>query len=324
VSLASTLSRPPRRLVRAALWANLAGQVVIVVTGGAVRLTGSGLGCSDWPACEPGQFAPVRHEATSFHPFIEFGNRTLTGVLVLLAVGALWVVWRQPGRPRGLKALAAVPLLGVLAQAVLGGMAVLVDLHPAVVGSHLLLSMVLISASTVLVLREAEPDVRARWAVAGRTRALVRTLVSIGAAVQVLGTVVTGAGPHSGDDDAPYRYALDPVVITRAHSLAVWAFVIVLVALALDLRRVAASSTDPAVARGLRRTAEIGGLVVAQGAIGYLQYLTGLPAFLVGLHMLGASLMVVAQTAQVVTLRPRADDAGPDDVVSSAAVERAA
>lgn len=306
MSALSGLSRPSPTWAGRVLWANLVGQVVIVVTGGAVRLTGSGLGCSDWPECEPGQFTPVRHEATSFHPYVEFGNRTLTGVLVVLAVAALWVVWRSPRRTHGLRALAAVPLVGVLAQAVIGGLTVLVDLHPALVGSHLLISMFLIAASTVLALRWAAPDAPPRWAVAGRTRALAVALVPISAAMLALGTVVTGTGPHSGDANAPYRYALDPLLVTRAHSLTVWAFLAVLVALAVDLwrqnRRVDA---DPALARALRRTGDLLGLSLAQGAIGYLQYFTGLPVVLVGLHMLGASLIVVAQTAQMLALRPR-------------------
>lgn len=307
---ASSWSRPSPQWTRRVLVANLVGQVGIVVTGGAVRLTGSGLGCSTWPQCEPGQFTPVRHEAASFHPFVEFGNRTLTGVLVVLAVAALWVVWRQPGRRRGLRLLAAVPLLGVLAQAVIGGLTVLVDLHPAWVGSHLLVSLALISASTALVLRERAPDGPARWAVGGPLRAGVLALVPLAALVHTLGTVVTGSGPHSGDDDAAYRYALDPVAITRAHSLAVWAFLTVLVAVAVALgRRAGRVGADPALLAGRRRTAELLGLSLAQGAIGYLQYLLDLPVVLVGLHMLGASLLVVAQTAQVLALRPRASAA---------------
>jgi len=306
VSALSGLSRPSSVWAGRVLWANLVGQVAIVVTGGAVRLTGSGLGCSDWPECEPGQFTPVRHEATSFHPYVEFGNRTLTGVLVILAVAALWVVWRSPRRTYGLRALATVPLIGVLAQAVIGGLTVLVDLHPALVGSHLLISMLLISASAVLALRWAAPDAAPRWAIAGRTRALAVVLVPLTAVMLTLGTVVTGTGPHSGDANAPYRYALDPLLVTRAHSLSVWLFLAVLVALTADLwRQARRPGADPALALALRRSGDLLGLSLAQGAIGYLQYFTGLPVVLVGLHMLGASLIVVAQTAQVLALRPR-------------------
>lgn len=304
MSIIASLSRPGPRWTGRVLWANLVAQIGIIVTGGAVRLTGSGLGCSDWPQCEPGQFTPVMHEATSFHPYVEFGNRALTGVLVIVAVAALWVVWRRPQTSGWLRALAVVPLLGVLVQAVIGGLTVLVDLHPAWVGSHLLVSMALVAASTVLVLRERGPAGPARWAVAGRARALVLVLIPVSAAMLTLGTVVTGAGPHSGDDDAPYRYALDPVAITRAHSLSVWLYLIVLVALVWDLRRLARAGSDPAVRAGLRRGLDLLALAVAQGAVGYLQYFLGLPVLLVGLHMLGAALTVVAQAAQLVAVRP--------------------
>lgn len=325
MSALSGLSRPSPVWAGRVLWANLVGQVAIVVTGGAVRLTGSGLGCSDWPECEPGQFTPVRHEATSFHPYVEFGNRTLTGVLMILAIASLWVVWRSPRRTHGLRALATVPLVGVLAQAVIGGLTVLVDLHPALVGSHLLISMLLIAASTVLALRWAAPDSAPRWAVGGRTRALAVALVPLTAAMLTLGTIVTGTGPHSGDANAPYRYALDPLLVTRAHSLSVWLFLAVLLALAVDLwRRVRRVDADPALGRAMRRTGDLLVLSLVQGAIGYLQYFTGLPVVLVGLHMLGASLLVVAQTAQVLALRPRTPVAsGPEPTPASPAIAAA-
>ncbi|MDO8107490.1 COX15/CtaA family protein [Isoptericola sp. b441] len=310
-----SILHPSPTWTRRVLWANLVGQVTIVVTGGAVRLTGSGLGCSTWPECEPGQFTPIPHAATSIHPYIEFGNRTITGVLVVLAVAALWVVWRGPRRSRGMRALATVPLVGVLAQAVIGGLTVLVKLNPALVGSHFLISMVLVSASTALALRAGRPDTPPRWAVGGRTRALAVALVPLAAAVLVLGTVVTGAGPHSGDATRPSRYALDPVTVARVHSLSVWAYVAVLVTLALVLRRLRRrGGSDPALGGALRRTGDLLVISVVQGAIGYLQYLTGLPGALVGLHMLGASLMVVAQTAQLLALRPRtpAPSGAPD------------
>ena len=148
-----------------------------------------------------------------------------------------------------------MPILGVMAQAVIGGLTVLVKLNPALVGSHLLISMALIAASTALVVREARPDTAPRWAVGGSTRALVVALVPLGALVLTLGTVVTGTGPHSGDQNVPYRYALNPVLVTRAHSGAVWLFLLVLLAVMLGLRRQArAADADPvrraAVERG--------------------------------------------------------------------------
>ncbi|HWS58302.1 MAG TPA: COX15/CtaA family protein [Actinotalea sp.] len=290
--------RPSRTLTRRVLWANLVGQVVIVVTGGAVRLTGSGLGCSTWPECEPGEFTPVLHEATTWHPLIEFANRTLTGVLVLLAVATAVVVLRGPRRPRSVRLLALVPLIGVLLQAVVGGISVLVDLHPAVVGSHFLISMVLVAASAALVLREAQPDGPARVVVGARARTLSLVLVPLGVAVLGLGVVVTGSGPHSGDDDAASRWALDPAAISRVHSLSVWLYTAVLVAVLLLLRREATTGDGPVV-DAHRATRVLLAVTLAQALIGYVQYLTGLPELLVAAHMLGACLLVMAQTAQL-------------------------
>ena len=299
------LSRPSRGATRRVVLANLVAQVVIVVTGGAVRLTGSGLGCSTWPQCEPGQFTPVLHEATSWHPFIEFGNRTLTGLLVVIALATAWSVLRGARRNRSVRLLALVPIVGVIVQAVIGGLAVLVELNPAVVGSHFLISMALVAASTQLLLRFDQPDVPSRWAVPAPHRALGVALVPLAALVLVLGSVTTGTGPHSGDATAPYRFALDPLLVTRAHSAAVWLYVAALVALLVLVHR---SSQGPAVAR--RRTQVLLAVTLGQGVIGYVQYLTGLPGWLVALHMLGASLLVIAQTRQLDGLRERT--AGPD------------
>jgi len=307
----AAVSRPSRRLTRGVLIANVVAQVVIVVTGGAVRLTGSGLGCSTWPQCEPGQFTPVRHAAASWHPIIEFGNRTLTGVLVMIAVATAWVVLRQVGRARSVRALALVPIIGVLVQAVLGGLTVLVQLHPAVVGSHFLLSMVLIAASTQLLLRENQPDAPARWDATAAIRSLSIALVPLAAIMLVLGSVTTGTGPHSGDDDTPYRFAFDPLVVTRAHSTSVWLYLAVLAALVVLVHRATAAGS-----RSRRRVLVLVSVTLLQGLIGYVQYFTGLPAGLVALHMLGASLLVVAQTRQLGGLRTRGTVSTPTDPAS--------
>ncbi|GGB96569.1 protein required for cytochrome oxidase assembly [Cellulomonas carbonis] len=294
-SVPRTGSPWPHRL----LWANLVAQVGIVVTGGAVRLTGSGLGCSTWPQCEPGQFAPVLHEATSLHPYIEFGNRTLTGVLGVLALLTAVVVWRRPGRSRGFRVLGLVPLVGVAVQAVVGGLTVLVDLHPAWVGSHFAISMLLVAASMALVVRHREGDGVPEPLVDARTTLLSRALVPLGAAVVLLGVVTTGAGPHSGDAEVGYRFALDPALVARGHAASVWLFVAGVVALVV-LTRPAATHERP------RRAARVLlAVTLAQGAVGYVQYFTGLPELLVGVHMLGAAVLVAAQTAQVLSLRRR-------------------
>lgn len=305
--------RRPAWLVRNArriLWANLVAQIGIVVTGGAVRLTGSGLGCSTWPQCEPGQFTPVLHRATSFHPYVEFGNRTLTGVLAVLAVATAWVVWADRGRERPYRALGLVPLLGVAVQAVVGGLTVLVDLHPGWVAAHFLISMVLVAASTTVLVRHREGDgpplVRAEPTV----RRLSLALLPVAVAVLGLGVVATGSGPHSGDEEVAYRFALDPVLVSKVHAVSVWLFVAGTVLLVVLTRR-----AHPAV-RGAARALLV--VTLLQGVVGYVQYFTGLPGVLVAVHMLGASVFVVAVTRQLLSLRDRptlTPDAAPSSPV---------
>lgn len=285
------------RLLRPVLVANLVAQIGIVVTGGAVRLTGSGLGCSTWPQCEPGQFTPRFHQASSIHPYIEFGNRTMTGVLGLVALAVVLMVCTDRGRATGYRWLGGVPLLGVVAQAVLGGITVLVDLHPAVVSGHFLVSMVLVVASAALLHRSAEGDGAPVPVVTPTARRWAPVLAAAAAVVLVLGAVTTGAGPHSGDEEVGYRFAVDPLLMSRLHSGAVLAFVAVLVVL-LVLTRGA-----PTVAR--RRGWLLVAVVAAQGAVGYSQVATDLPVALVLVHMLGTGLFTAGVTRYLLSLRVR-------------------
>lgn len=328
----------PRWTVRAVV-ANLVAQIVIVVTGGAVRLTASGLGCSTWPECEPGQFAPAFHPEMSIHQAVEYGNRTLTGVLVVLAVAVALLAGLDRSRTARYRALAWAPLVGVAVQAVVGGITVLVDLHPAVVGSHFLISMALVAVSTWVLVRTREGDGPVVPVVDERTRTLSRALVVLGAVVLVLGVVVTGAGPHSGDDEVGYRFAVDPYAMARLHALAVWAFVgtlvVVLVLLARARRTAQAAATpgytradgrpqpargivpaaadegvaaDPvAVGRAVRAAVVLLVVTLAQGLVGYVQLFTGLPIALVNLHMLGAAVLTAVLAHALGTLRRRAD-----------------
>lgn len=289
-----------RRFTVPALVANLVAQIVIVGTGGAVRLTGSGLGCSTWPLCEPGEFTPKFHEATSLHPFIEFGNRTLTGVLAVVAVVVAVLVWRSHERSRAYRVLGLVPLLGVVFQAVLGGITVLVDLHPAVVGGHLLVSMALVAVSAVLLDRSREGDGPPTPLVSPRTRLVAGLLMVALVPVLVLGVVVTGAGPHSGDSEVGYRFAVDPAHVTQFHSASVWVFTALLVALLVMVYR-----TAPRVVRARRVVLVLLVLTLAQGAIGYVQYFTGLPELLVGAHMVGAALLTAGAARVPLALRSR-------------------
>jgi cytochrome c oxidase assembly protein subunit 15 len=290
-----------RRFTVPALVANLVAQIVIVGTGGAVRLTGSGLGCSTWPLCEPGEFTPKFHEATSLHPFIEFGNRTLTGLLAVIAVVVAVLVWRSRERSRAYRVLGLVPLLGVVFQAVLGGITVLVDLHPAVVGGHLLVSMALVAVSAVLLDRSREGDGPPVRLVSARTRTVAWLLMVALVPVLVLGVVVTGAGPHSGDSEVGYRFAVDPAHVTQFHSASVWVFAALLVTLLVMVYR-----TAPRVDRARRVVLVLLAVTLAQGAIGYVQYFTGLPELLVGAHMVGAALLTAGAARVPLALRSRA------------------
>ncbi|WP_162197282.1 COX15/CtaA family protein [Demequina pelophila] len=275
------------RHARGLTLANILAQGGIIVTGGAVRLTGSGLGCSTWPECEPGRFTPEFHAEAGLHPFIEFGNRTLTFVLLIIAVALAVAVWRA--RPE-LKWWGLVPLLGVVGQAVVGGITVLVELHPLVVAPHFLLSTLLVWNAVWLALRFRDAPRRAGAPMPWHRR----TLTVLLAGLLVLGVLTTGAGPHSGDAEATERLALDPVAVARIHALTVWAFVIVFAALVWRLRRdVSAGGRDEVRKAWLVLAA----VTAAQGVIGYTQFFLDLPELLVGLHLAGAAALTGAHAA---------------------------
>lgn len=294
-----------RPWTRGVLLANVIGQILIIGTGGAVRLTDSGLGCSTWPLCEPGQFTPQFHEASSIHPYIEFGNRTITGVLGVIGIMVLLLVWTDRDRTARYRALGVVPLVGVLAQAVIGGVVVLLDLHPGWVSLHFGASAALVWFSAYLLHRHGEGD-GAPVPVGNRQVSTLGALLGLLLVpVVTLGVLVTGAGPHSGDDEVGYRLALDPLEVTRAHSGSVWLFALVLVLLIVLLHRLPAGA-GAAVVLARRAAWLLLGVTLAQGLIGYVQYFTGLPELLVGLHMVGAGTLVWATAHAILRLRTRA------------------
>ena len=278
------------------LLANLVAQVGIIVTGGLVRLTGSGLGCPTWPECVPGSYVPVREQAEGFHKVIEFGNRTLTGILAVLAVLAVLVVWRWTP-VRRLKIAAVTVLVGVAVQAVLGGITVLTALHPVTVAVHFLVSAALVAAAAYLWFARNEDDGRPRLLVHELVRRVAWLTCAVAAVVLTLGTVVTGSGPHSGDADAPARFGFDPRTISWLHADAVMLFIGLVAAVWLATRL---SSATPSVSRAWRTVLLV---TLAQGLIGYVQYLTDLPEVLVLAHMFGAAALVVALTHGLVALR---------------------
>lgn len=270
--------------------ANLVANIVIVMTGGAVRLTASGLGCPEWPKCTSDNLA--YHRELGLHGAIEFGNRMLTYVLVAIAVACVIAAWRRVGVVRR---LAVGIALGIPAQAVVGGITVLTDLNPWIVAIHLLLSMGMIGLCVWLVDEVAGP---ARPAAGSVTRGLAGGVLAVGAVVLWLGTVVTGSGPHAGDEKAP-RNGLDPAVLSHTHGVAVW----LLVLLTATLTVVAARRNERTLAFF---ASVLLGIELAQGVLGYVQYYLGLPELLVGLHMLGAALVAAGLARVVLTTRARA------------------
>ena len=294
--------------IRRVFMANLVAQIGIVVTGGLVRVTASGLGCPTWPECVDGSIVPVDGQTEAFHKYIEFGNRLLTFVLGLLAIAAVAGALRMRARWRGqgaaprraILALAAVPLLGTLAQALLGGITVLTGLNPISVASHFLLSTAIIAGCVVLVHRAAEPgDTPLVRLVRPEIRGLSLALVTICGAVIVLGTVVTGAGPHSGDADVEHRLPIDLRTAAWLHADLVLLFVGLIVAIWLALRL----TDGPPRARWWSHA--LLALAVVQGVIGYTQWFAGVPWALVAVHMLMACLVWVATLKTHLSLRTR-------------------
>ncbi len=278
----------PRRRARVAavvFWGNLISQIGIILSGGAVRLTGSGLGCSSWPHCEPGQFTPELTMASGIHPFVEFGNRSLTGVLSIFAISLLLVSWRWLGhKGPGFRRLAWVPLIGTGLQALIGAFVVWFDLHPGLVSPHFLISPLLGAVSMVLLVRLYDGDGAVRLAVPARAMAVFVPLAVAGFTVLVLVTIVTGTGPHSGDAGEVTRIAMSPLLASRLHALSVYVFCALLAALLVVLHRARARRQAIVAAWWLV------GLTIVQGIIGYVQYFLGLPELVVFLHLIGAAL----------------------------------
>jgi cytochrome c oxidase assembly protein subunit 15 len=275
-------------------WATLAANVLIVVTGGVVRLTGSGLGCPTWPRCTESSFTP--HAAMGIHAAIEFGNRMVTFLIAAVAV-ATFLAALKVGRP-GVTRLALVLGLGVPAQAVLGGITVLTGLNPWTVSLHLLLSLAMVCAAVALVVRVHEPDGPVEPTVPDGARWLAWAVFAAGWVVLYLGTVVTGSGPHAGDADAP-RNGLDPEALSQLHADAVFLLLGLSVGVVLVLRAVDA----PERARRAART--LLAVELVQGTNGFVQYFTGLPVVLVTFHLVGAALTAAAMTWVVLGTRRR-------------------
>ncbi|MFD2080038.1 COX15/CtaA family protein [Actinopolymorpha cephalotaxi] len=306
--------RPSLGQIRGLAVASVVANLAIVVTGGAVRLTGSGLGCPTWPRCTETSF--VSHPELGLHGAIEFGNRLLTFALAIV-VGLTWLAaMRYLPRRRDLRWLSGILLLGIPAQAVMGGITVLTHLNPWVVGAHFMVSPALVAVAVVLARRTREPGGPMVATVPRPVRGLAYGLFATAVAVLYLGTVVTGSGPHAGDLKAR-RNGLDPAAVSQVHADVVFLLI------GLTVGMLAAVWATGAPARARRAALALLLVEVGQGAVGFVQYFTGLPAALVGVHVGGAALtLAVATWVLVGTREPAAtadEPAGTRDAAETSA-----
>lgn len=272
----------PRAYQRITLLALLA-LCFIIVTGAGVRLTGSGLGCSDWPTCEENQLvAPLE-----YHAMVEFVNRTITGLVSVAVILAVLGSLARVPRRRDLTWWSLGLVAGVVGQIVLGGLTVLFELKPPFVIAHFLLSMVLVWNAVVLHERAGHDGSPGLPLVPARVRLLGRLLVVAAAVVVFVGTIVTGTGPHGGDEEVE-RLPYDIGEVVRIHSVSAWIFLALAVWTLVELRR---SGTPVQVDR---RAKVLAAAIVVQGGIGYLQYFTGVPPWIVLLHVAGSVVVWIA------------------------------
>ncbi|MFG2548974.1 heme A synthase [Streptomyces sp. NPDC048581] len=294
--IAARWTPTPRTVQRAAL-AALVMSVFIVVTGGAVRLTGSGLGCPTWPKCTDDSLTATSE--MGLHGAIEFGNRMLTYVLCA-AVGWAIIAARstKPYR-RGLTRLGWAQFWIVMSNAVLGGIVVLVGLNPYTVAAHFVATSALIAVATVMWQRTREGDTAPRPLIGKAVQQLVWVLVGASVLLILVGTVVTGAGPHAGDSSEVERMPVDWENVTKLHAVLAWIVVTLTFALWFVLKAVDAPKNP------LNRTRDLFLILLAQGVIGYVQYFTDLPEILVGLHMFGSAVTWIAVLRVLLSLRER-------------------
>lgn len=283
------------RRVRVAAWLSFLAEVLIIGTGGAVRLTGSGLGCPTWPTCTAESL--VNTPEMGIHGLIEFGNRTLTGLVGILALLVLVFVLKMRRERRDLFVLSLVVLLGIIAQALVGGITVLTGLNPFIVGFHYVASVILVAVcAAFLVLMRTPGGPRVR--VVTTVHAIwVHATTAVLAVTIFFGILTTGAGPHSGDADAG-RNGFNAEILEHVHawpSYALFAMTLVLLGFAYRRRR--------EIPRVVAWTQAVLGVEVLQIAVGLFQARNGLPPLAVGIHMVLASLLAAAMTALVLNLK---------------------
>lgn len=275
------MSEFARKWLVAILRVLLIFQTGIVLTGGVVRLTGSGLGCPTWPECTGNSYTPIHGQIEGFRSWIEFGNRLLTFALVLAC--ALSILAVLISKRKDLRLLVLGQFAGIFGQAILGGITVLTNLNPLPVAGHFVLSIVLIAGAQSLLTKAKTPYERKNLG-QNTTHALARTHVLLTFIVVVMGTLVTGSGPHAGDVASP-RFGFDVRTIAWLHA----DLVIALLGLSLAYL---ISALTPSPTKRLLKFFFLAALL--QGAIGYIQYFLGLPELLVAMHMLGSTLVWIS------------------------------
>ncbi|MHB1130299.1 MAG: COX15/CtaA family protein [Ilumatobacteraceae bacterium] len=274
-------------------WACLVSLYAIIVSGSLVRLTGSGLGCADWPRCSDERFVDV----STVHAAIEQVNRLFTGVVAIAVMSAALLSFRLQPRQRHLSWLSLGLVAGVVAQVLIGAVVVISGLHPAFNMAHYLVSILLVTISFTLLhrvrsLRQHEISLPAMTSgtspngdISRCTRRLIQFMAVLLLAVLIAGTVVTGTGPHAGDETAP-RFPFSIQMVTRIHSVIVWTALISVIVIFLRIRRI---PNEWSILSRALETLTV--LLVAQGFLGYFQYSLGVPAGLVALHV-GVSVAV--------------------------------
>jgi len=263
--------------------ANLIAQSGIIVTGAIVRLTGSGLGCPTWPDCAPGSLTPVAGQVEGFHKYIEFGNRTLT--FLVLAISIALFVFSLVYEKKKIIIWSIFPLIGTLLQAVLGGITVLTGLHPSTVMAHFLLSIILVGISVKIYnyfhdqsISKTLPKIIDNY---------VKVVTFVGLVVIILGTITTGSGPHSGDELAA-RFDLDVRIIAWLHADSVLLFVGLIIGLLVITK------LNPDSNHLYKATRNLFVICLIQGFIGYVQWFNNVPWALVSFHVIGAVITWIA------------------------------
>lgn len=296
--------------IRLFAWLSFIAETMIIATGGAVRLTGSGLGCPTWPTCTADSLVPT--EELDYHSIIEFGNRMMTGVVGIIALVLFVFVWRIRAERRDLFTLAFIVGAGVVAQAIVGGITVWTGLNPFIVGFHYVSSLVLVCVSAAFIVRmDQSPGPRER-AVPGWYAGLTHATSAMLAVTIIFGVLTTGSGPHSGDTDAG-RTGFDSELLEHVHAWPGYA----LLALTLVLAAAAWRLRLPTLRWALTLLA----VELVQVAVGLIQARTGLPPLLVGIHMVLAALTAAAMTVVVLRLkRPAVASQSPAETPTATSV----